>query len=843
MMLTVLVLFVNLKIIAKIQKIDSDLKIQKIIMIGKNKIDVALLNEICYIPIRRGVYMRDFTAHIRETEHGTVRQTVQQHCINVAVRSERHGTAFSAPFLARLQGMFHDAGKLCELFDDYINKRNEMPKGSIDHCYAGAKYLMQYAKRSGDRNVREAMEVIAHAILSHHGLHDWIKGDGEDYFLYRIGITDRYAEIEKNIMELFPEDQISKLIDSAAKEYVQLRKKIVVIADRDTDKIAYYYGMLERLFESVLVDADRTDTANFQWDTETENLTTFDQWEEAYRRIEKLSDAFQEKKDSLSRLRCDISERCKRFADHEVGICRMIVPTGGGKTLSSLRFAIHYCKKYQKERIFYIAPYMSILEQNSDVWKEIVGEDNFLEHHSNIVSNIETDGELNEYELRTEKWDVPVIATTLVQFLNTFFSGKMDSVRRMHRLCNSVIIIDEVQSVPVKCVNLFNLAMNFISKIGNSSVVLCSATQPVFEKVPCPLLLDKENSSMTGAYEADFLALKRNCLVPELNVKGYSFDEAALYCMEKYKKNGQVLFVVNTKKAAIELYERLESLIKDSGNIVHLSRNLCPERRRLKITKMKELLLLGERLICVTTQLIEAGVDLSFPCVIRSLAGLDNAAQAAGRCNRNGEWEKCCEVYIINLREKDVDRLKDIRMAQNITGQMIRNKSYKDLMSVQALTAYFEKYYQERKDELSYNVDDNRVKTDLIDLLSLNQRRWNSRRNRQGSSPWHAQAFETAGHLFQVIDSKTVSVIVPDNEESRALIQTLRSEQLSWEQVGCLRKAQKYIIEIYAETEKKLLEIHALEKLPCGIYALQEAYYDPDVGILSESKPMELLMI
>ena len=165
------------------------------------------------------------------------------------------------------------------------------------------------------------------------------------------------------------------------------------------------------------------------------------------------------------------------------------MPTGGGKTLSGLRFAINYCKKHGKERIFYISPYMSILEQNSDVLKEIVGEKHLLEHHSDIAAEMDNEEEITEYEFRSDKWDMPIIATTLVQFMNTLFSDRLDSVRRMHRLCNSVIIIDEVQSVPTRCVSLFNLGMNFISTVGKSCVVLCSATQPTFEKTKYRSLL------------------------------------------------------------------------------------------------------------------------------------------------------------------------------------------------------------------------------------------------------------------------------------------------------------------------------------------------------------------
>ena len=519
----------------------------------------------------------------------------------------------------------------------------------------------------------------------------------------------------------------------------------------------------------------------------------------------------------------------------------MVVPTGGGKTLSSLRFALHYCKQHQKERIFYIAPFMSILEQNSDVWKEIIGEESFLEHHSNMMSSMQSDEELAEYELRTEKWDKPVIATTLVKFLNTLFSGRMDSLRRMHRLCNAVIIIDEVQDVPAKCVNLFNLAMNFLSKIGNSCIVLCSATQPVFEKTEYELLLDRKENSMTGNYEKDFLVLKRNRLVPQLIEGGYSFEEAVCYCKQKLEQNGSVLFIVNTKKTALELYEGLKGIVDEGYKVIHLSTYLCPESRRQKIGEIKQYLSSGRPVVCVTTQLIEAGVDVSFPCVIRSVAGLDNAVQAAGRCNRNSEWEKCCEVFLINLKEEQIGQLKDIAGAQKITKEMIRNETISDLLDVAALRLYYEKYFRMRKDELSYDIVDLGIKTDLLNLMSENTVRWNLHRDRSRSSWYHAQALKTAGKAFRVIDVETIPVLIPYDSNAEELISQLRTDIPAWEYIKLIREAQKFMIEIYPNMEKKLLEMHAIEKMPCGCYALRKEFYEADTGICLERKEMELL--
>ena len=279
----------------------------------------------------------------------------------------------------------------------------------------------------------------------------------------------------------------------------------------------------------------------------------------------------------------------------------------------------------------------------------------------------------------------------------------------------------------------------------------------------------------------------------------------------------------------------------DGAKIIHISTNLCPEHRRRIIKELKEMLHSHQKVVCVTTQLIEAGVDISFRCVIRSLAGLDNVAQAAGRCNRNGEYGQYCKVYLLNLNEERLGNLKEIRTGQNVSGQMIENGNYLDLQSVETLTDYFGKYYQEQQEEMEYNVEDIGVQTDLINLLSVNKYRCSPDMKRSRNF-YTGQAFRTAGEKFHVIDDSSVSVIVPYNEEAKELISCLRSDIRSDELVKILRKAQKYTVGLYEHAEKKLKEEQVLEMLSCGVYVLEERYYDCDLGVVLDGKPMDLLM-
>ncbi len=784
----------------------------------------------------------DHIAHIRPAD-GAV-QMVSAHCRAVSERARAYGNEAAFGNIAALQGLLHDVGKLSGQFDQYISGRSHYRRGEIDHCFAGARYLHELVHASGRKDLSEAAALVMRTVISHHGLHDWINDEGMDYCKQRISKSDRYDEIRRNAEELFPAAKVLCLLEQAAAEYAAVTQDLQQLASRNSQgkrktTYAFYLGLLERFMESVLMDADRTDTADFMSGIETgTSYDTQQLWKCMERNMERKIAEFRKKTDSISKKRMDISDRCHAFADHPVGVCRLIVPTGGGKTLSALRFAIAYCKEHHMNRIIYTAPFMSILEQNSDEIRSIAGEDVFLEHHSDMAAKLDDAEELSAYELHAERWDSPVIATTMVQFLNTLFSGKTVCVRRMHRICRSVIIIDEIQSLPLKCVNLFNLAMNFLTKVCGCAVVLCSATQPPLDHMEYPLLMD-EQVSMTGDYAADFEAFRRTELISCLTPYGHTYEEAADFCEEKLQHNGDLLLIVNTKAAAAKLYQLLRERQEGNALVVHLSTNLCPEHRRDRLRAVGECLEAHKPVICVTTQLIEAGVDISFRCVVRSLAGLDHAAQAAGRCNRHGEAERICPVYLIRLRDEHLGSLTEIQGGQGIVDGMLHYAKDEDLLSPEKLAEYFEERYSGDPKELSYPypLED----TTLLSLLSLNKD-WYNMMPPKSHSPYCVQAFKTAGSAFQVIDSNTVDVIVPYNEEAKAVIRELDTvhDPKAW--MALLRKAQKYTVGIYQGTNRKLAENHAVRTLQSGVLALEEAFYHPELGVITEDVHREVLM-
>lgn len=362
-------------------------------------------------------------AHIRETDKRE--QSVKEHCVHTSMLCAEYATSIGAEHIGKIQGILHDIGKMTTKFEKYIRNETKLRRGEIDHSYAGAKVISEMAKRFEDEYAQDVSCLIAHTILSHHGVHDWLDQNENDYLADRIQKEEDYDEVLSRLPDIISEIELIDLLNIAVEEYKNLNRRIKNLSKRDKCSYAFYKGMLERFLLSCLVDADRSDTADFMSDACLEKrCDTQHLWHEMSVRMQTKCDIFAKRTDSFSRLRCSISDRCEEFSRHPVGVCRLVVPTGGGKTLSSLRFAISYCCRYNKKKIIYTAPFMSILEQNSDEIRLIAGGNYFTEHHSNLLAEIDTTEELHEYELRTERWDSPVIATTLVQLLNTMFAAK-----------------------------------------------------------------------------------------------------------------------------------------------------------------------------------------------------------------------------------------------------------------------------------------------------------------------------------------------------------------------------------------------------------------------------------
>lgn len=584
-----------------------------------------------------------YIAHFRE--HTKDDQELKVHLLQTAELCGNFGKKLNLYACCYLAGLLHDMGKYSDKFQSYIRLAKESPdnvvRGSVDHSTAGGRllYNMLHHVEKGMMSVLIA-EVIGNVIISHHAyLHDFLNSQLESPYLNRV----RYKDVEelrnfndldaRFFQEVISEDKFLSFVEQAILELEKYIEKGI------TMKLPMKMMFLSKFLFSVLIDADRIDARSFEVGKEEIKPEVEKIFENYFNKLMVKIDSF-DNECQISKNRSILSNKCEDFAYRPSGIYTLSIPTGGGKTLASFRYALRHSLEYGKKRIIYIAPYTTILEQNSKVIRDIFqDEPHILEFHSNVSSHVSDDKDALDVEWKeivSETWDSPIILTTMVQFLNSFYDRKSKSIRRLHRLTNAVIIFDEVQKVPTHCVSLFNEALNFLNVYGNCSLILCTATQPSLNIVKHRLEMDSESEMVEDLSEV-FQSFKRVELVYKGKLDGefiQKFDTSKLaeFVKDKMDEFQNILIILNTRTVVKRLYEHLNSMAL-SIPIYHLSTTMCAAHRQDVLVKVKEHLKNEERVICISTQLIEAGVDISFDSVIRSLAGLDSIAQAAGRCN------------------------------------------------------------------------------------------------------------------------------------------------------------------------------------------------------------------
>ena len=797
-----------------------------------------------------------FCAHINPKT--LEEQSVKEHLYNVSALSMEYGSKISLAATGKLIGILHDMGKETKIFDCYIhyssmNPNDKSLRGSINHSTAGAKFIYDNFFNTTDQYQKLTAQLISICICSHHGgLIDCLDLKGIDIFTNKMS-TDKdifYDEALFNYMsECLKMPQINDLFNKAKEEIKSILIKINKI-DSSARFGQFASGMLGRYLFSCVIDADRYDTYTFMEGKEPKpDIDKLDLWNELADVLETKLKSFP-KQSRIDLLRDEVSISCKNFGKNIPGTYQLSVPTGGGKTISSLRYALEHARKFNKDRIFYIIPFTTIIDQNAKEIKDILGhEDMILEHHSNlIIDNDDDDSQIN-YKLLTERWDSPIILTTMVQFLDTLFSGGTQGVRRMHNLANSVIIFDEIQAIPIKCINMFNSAINFLSNICNATIILCTATQPLLSETEMPLKLS-ENPNIISDINEKYKQFKRVNLVPKLIVGDYSTILLRDFILDKMDEVESLLIILNTKNSAKRIFNELKLANKDLPKdkqylIFHLSTNMCPSHRMKILKDMKEKLG-NSRVICVSTQLIEAGINISFGCVVRSLAGLDNIAQAAGRCNRHGERD-CSDVYIVNIEGENVSKLMDIKEGQECTSRVLNDFNENpaifdnDLLSQKAMDRYYKYYFYERKKHMNYTLSKSNNDATMYDILSGNNEAANAFNSRNGykSKLMLKQAFKTAGNEFQVIDQNTTGVIVP-YKEGKTLITLINGNCSLSELKQYLKMAQQFSVNLFETDKRKLEEMGGLVGLKGGvILALREEFYNEDVGVSFDKAPMK----
>ena len=786
-------------------------------------------------------------------------QSLQEHSSTVSILCKTYCGAIGCPHLGELCGLIHDTGKAKQEFQAYLLSDDTRLRGKINHTSTGARYIFEKYGMSTDIYQACTAQVVALAVCSHHsGLIDCIDTSGLDRFHARlypdkdIGYNESITNFENECITI---EALDALFQKAVGE-TRLILEPILRREEIRREQPFYFGLFARYLLSCIIDADRYDAYCFKaglptQDPDYELETT---WQELADNLEHYLSTKMRKDREIDRLRAEISDACRQAATYPGGIYRLCVPTGGGKTLASLRYALQHAILHKKHRIIYAIPFTTIIDQNADVIRESLKRDRvILEHHSNLIQEPEDTGlaepdEGDQRSLLTERWDVPIILTTTVQLLNTLFLGKTQSVRRMHNLADSIIILDEVQTIPIKCLDMFNAALNFLAEVCGATILLCTATQPG-SNVGVPIRCSPPENLVPN-YEEVFGKFRRTIVHDAQIPGGYSASALANFALEKQRINTSVLVIMNTKKAAKNLYAALKRRYP-ACSLCYLSTALCPAHRRAKLAQLNGELKDRKPVICVSTQLIEAGVDISFDCVIRSLAGLDSIAQAAGRCNRHGEDARR-DVFIINSSEENLSRLPEIKRGQLQTERVLREYAEDpaqfdcDLLSPKALARYYLYYYEVQKKEMQYPVSKRNsgfpTTVTLFDLLSLNRTGIDAHTGRFGQRPGYpfCQAFASSGSQFAVIDQDTVSVLVPYGR-GKEIIQELATTSYLPATAKLLKEAQQFSVNLY-KNEIQSLDNGIYSIGDTGVLALVDMYYSSDYGItpLTDNEPVIL---
>ncbi|SFE69629.1 CRISPR-associated endonuclease/helicase Cas3 [Paenibacillus algorifonticola] len=810
----------------------------------------------------------EYIAHIRKKDEKI--QTVKVHLEEVKDGCEQLGEKIGVRHLAGLAGWLHDLGKNTTLFMEYIQRAvaaqktgdaSQRPrKGSVDHSTAGGRLVYRRYHRKGAKDAEKmAAEWIANCIISHHqGLRDFIDSNKTSPFLKRVDenkeeVIERGYEQAKSTFFMWHSEK--ELDAYFAKAVEELEWLVAIIVKNELSMITC--SLLIKYLFSCLIDADRTNSRQFEEEEEakpTENFHSF--FNRSYNALMRKFGELEQSKDAakpINRLRREMSLQCDEFAIRPSGIYTLSIPTGGGKTLASLRYALKHALERDKQRIIYIVPYTTIIEQNAQEIRDILNEnDMILEHHSNVIEEEdapENVADAEAYDLHKKKirlakdtWDRPIIFTTMVQFLNTFYAKGTRNVRRLHQLSNAVIIFDEVQSVPVKCISLFNAALNFLHIFGRSSLLLCTATQPSLEKVKHRLHLSNENEIISNLDKVGKY-FKRLEIKDRITSAGWKAKELADFVLDRMDKVDNILVIMNTKSAVRKLYKELKGRQKSSecdAKIFHLSTNMCAAHRKEVLDNLIEDLKpeRKERVICISTQLIEAGVNISFQCVVRSLAGLDSIAQAAGRCNRHGEVA-IRQVYIIKSADESLKKLKEIGIGAKQTQRVLDDmkedpKLYGgELLSKAAMQAYFKYYYAHFEEDMNYRIEKLGGNKQMFDLLDSNLEYAEGYFDKSDeiSELINYAALGTAEQHFEAISNSGRAVLVPYGE-GKKLIKDLNGDLQAGKLGDLLRKLQPYVVNIQMEVLETLDKQGDISPLLNGeILALTERAYSKIFGV------------
>lgn len=703
-----------------------------------------------------------FYAH-SSGEDSTQCQLLSEHLKSVSKLTGDFADYFGARCWGEIAGLLHDAGK----YSSEFQQRLQGSSIKVDHSTAGAKIAQEYYCQTGS--------LLAYVIAGHHsGLPDGGNEANES------SLWGRLCKVLPTYDAFFDE-----ILLETCMPQINLGK---------TTRQGFSLAFFVRMLYSCLVDADFLDTEQFYSQEKASYRGILPDLNELEQKLNTYIDniVVNSQDTVVNRERKYVRICCQKTAEEERGIFTLSVPTGGGKTLSSLEFALKHAQKHGMKRIIYAIPFTSIIEQNAAVFRRALGDDAVLEHHSNFGFD-EDDNSLN-YSLRlaSENWDAPVVVTTNVQFFESLMSNKSSRCRKLHNIANSVIILDEAQTLPDQLLYPCLAILEELSARYGSSIVLCTATQPNLEN-----LWSKGINPLEIIPDAERLYDVLSKRVKVRDAGSLTDDELA----ERLLVLNQVLCVVNTRKHAKNLYK----LLPEAKGNYHLSACMSPTHRSDQIRAIRQRLERGEQCRVISTQLIEAGVDVDFPTVYRASAGIDSIAQAAGRCNREGKRNEG-EVWVFKP-EQGVPDGWFLRMA-NLGDKVLRE--YDDPMSPQAIKQFF---------EFRFSLD--REQLDQHNIL----------RRFEETAKQLRFPFKEVAEEFKFIDDVTVPLVIACRDDGCSDI--LRKVEYSKFPARFARSLQKHTISVMP-WEMQAYDKAGLVSKVAGLFNVleDEYYYDENLGLL-----------
>ncbi|MDQ8187501.1 CRISPR-associated endonuclease Cas3'' [Pelagicoccus sp. SDUM812002] len=700
-----------------------------------------------------------------------------------------------------LAGLWHDLGKFAPEWQEYLKRKvsdahQDECIGKVDHSTAGAQWAVS----------RNAMlgHLFAYAIAGHHsGLAD---SESESACLSK--------RLKKSVAPLgtIP-DALARLDVPKLPPAVQRRFRDPLLPNASP-----VFALYSRMLFSCLVDADFLATESFMNPGQAKDRSKAPS--SLIERMDQILtqhvEDFGVPNSSVNQARSAVHQQCLEAAENPVGLFTLTVPTGGGKTLSSLAFALRHAIRHRQRRVIYVIPFTSIIEQNAQVFAEVfdalskeLGIPIVLEHHSNLSPESET----IQTRLASENWDAPIIVTTAVQFYESLHAARTSSCRKLHNIANCVVILDEAQCLPRDYLHPCLDVLQQLAAIYHTSVVLCTATQPAIKKSEAFPIGIGESLEIISDPQLLFEDLRR---VRVIN-RGPLDDETVAGEMDAEL---QCLAIVNTRRHARELFNRLSSV----GEAFHLSTLMCPIHRKSILREVRERLVMKKSVRLVSTQLIEAGVDVDFPRVYRSMAGIDSIGQAAGRCNRNGKLESLGETHLFASEHQRSESY--FRETTNVTSQVLALNE--DPLSLSSVEQFFQLYYHEHRPANGKRWDSK----EILEDYRLNQDR---------SLPFGFQ-FREVAKKFRLIENDQTSIVIPYDGEAKALIEELRNEVIPLHR-DLLRKLQSYVVQLRkTEFQKNHQQFERVRDGQFHILICPETHYSPHFGLHFENANQDLLI-